>query len=94
LLKAYFLAHYTSLEGGATKPIKSRPAPKDPLFNMLSLGFKSTDNGNSSFTKTLKEEFKQYHVAYMFFMVENYDRHFTNNFLVFNSYDTDVLKTW
>jgi len=94
LLKAYFLAHYTSLKRGATKLTKLRPALRDPLLNMLSLSSKSIGNTNSSFTETPEEEFKRYCVVYMFFIVDSYSRRFTNNLLVFNFYNIDVLEIW
>ena len=88
------MVYYTSLKRGATKLTKSRPALRDPLLNILGLGSKSIGNTNSSSAETLEEEFKQYHIVYMFFIVDDYSRHFTNNLLVFNSYNTDVFKTW
>jgi len=60
---------------------------------MLSFSSKSIGNANSSFIETLEKEFKQYYIAYMFFIINNYNRHFTNNLLVFNFYNIDILKT-
>jgi len=60
---------------------------------MLSLSFKSIGNANSFFMETLEKKFKQYHVIYIFFIINSYNKHFINNLLVFNFYNTNIFKT-
>ena len=52
------MAYYTSFKGGITKPIKLKPALKDPLLNIFSLNSKNIGNANNSLVETLKDKFK------------------------------------
>ena len=58
LFKAYFLVHYTSLEGGIAKLTKLKQAIKDPLLNMLSFSSYVIGGFNNTSAETLEKEFK------------------------------------